>query len=184
MARQTVRSQKKVPAGSAKMPQTIVRRVMSQFTGSDVQEIDIIDLIKEDHKCLKDLIKIMKSDDATFAEKKAAFKRFVPIVTAHAKPEGATWYAVMKRDAKLKGEGLEGDVEHELVDQLCAELKRTTGKDLFMAKLKVLGEFLEHHIEEEEEDMLPDYKKNSTAAERAKLGAKYLKLRSAYLTQH
>lgn len=171
----------KIPEGSAKMPQTIATRVLSRFTGQDEQAVDIIDAIKEDHKPLKDLIKIMKDSEATFAQKKAAFAKFAPTLEAHAKPEEQTWYKDMKSDRELKVDGLEGDVEHQIADQLSAELKRTSNRDLFMAKVKVLAELVEHHIKEEENDMLPEFKKNSTAEERAELGAKYLKLREAYL---
>ena len=48
--------------------------------------------------------------------------------------------------------------------------------------MKVLAELLEHHIQEEETTMLPEFRQNSSAMERRELGAKYLKLRSAYLT--
>ena len=39
------------------------------------------------------------------------------------------------------------------------------------ARIKVLAELVEHHIKEEEEDILPDFKKNSEKAERLELGS-------------
>lgn len=135
---------------------------------------DIINLILQDHKPLKDLIEVMKDEDVEYAEKKAAFMQFAPKLVAHAKPEEKTWYVNMKEENDMKVEGLEGDVEHALADQLCEELKHTDDKDMFMAKVKVLAELVEHHIEEEEEDMLPDFKKQSTIEERVELGIKYL----------
>lgn len=144
-------------------------------------QTDIIDLIKRDHKPLKKLIKIMKSEDATVTQKKAAFKQFAPTLVAHAKPEERTWYVNMKNDDDMIVEGLEGDVEHGLADQLCNELKRTKDNDMFEAKVKVLAEMVEHHIEEEEEDMLPKFKRNSTKEERSILAEKYEKFREEYL---
>ena len=181
-AKPKARANSKIPMGSAELAETIARRLMSRVTGHATGEIDIIDAIKEDHKPLKELLKIMKGEKETFAQKKAAFEKFGPTLVAHAKPEEKTWYTDMKSTSDLKIEGLEGDIEHQIADQLCDELKRTTSRDVFMAKVKVLAELVEHHIKEEENEMLPDFKKNSTSDERYELGAKYLKLRAAYLT--
>lgn len=84
----------------------------------------------------------------------------------------------MKEDKETAIYGLEGDVEHGLADQLCEELKRERDEGMFMAKVKVLAELVEHHIEEEEEDMLPEYKKNSSKEEREELGQLYLQFQS------
>lgn len=141
---------------------------------------DIINLIMNDHMPLKECIEIMKDEDAELSEKRAAFEEFAPLLAAHAKPEEQTWYVVMKEDDELRVEGLEGDVEHALADQLCEEVKRTEDPELWEAKVKVLAELVEHHIEEEEEEMLPDYRKNSTAEERVELGLKYLEFKAAF----
>ncbi len=142
---------------------------------------DLVELILRDHKPIKALIKIMKSEDASLSQKKSAFAKFAPTLVAHAKPEEKTWYKRMKQEKDMKVEGLEGDVEHSLADQLCLELKRTKDKDMFQAKVKVLAELVEHHIEEEEEDMLPSFKMHSTQEERARLGEYYEKMRSEYI---
>ncbi|UYL07381.1 hemerythrin domain-containing protein [Bdellovibrio sp. SKB1291214] len=136
---------------------------------------DIVQLILNDHILLKQLIEIMKSDDADFRVKKAAFEKFAPALIAHAKPEEQTLYIKMKEEDHTV-EGLEGDVEHALADQLCEELKRTTDRDMFMAKVKVLAELVEHHIEEEEEEMLPEFKHDIPLEERVDLGMQYLQL--------
>lgn len=138
------------------------------------RDLDLIDLILADHKPLKNLIETLKDDEADFAEKKEAFEVFARLLKAHAYPEEQTWYLAMKEDDELIVDGLEGDVEHGLADQLCEELKREEDEDMFMAKVKVLAELVEHHIEEEEEDMLPEYRENSELSVRLELGAKYL----------
>lgn len=144
---------------------------------------DIVQIILKDHKPLKALIKIMKSERSKYAQKKAAFEEFAPTLIAHAKPEEQSWYIDMKSTDEQRVEGLEGDVEHGLADQLCEELKRTPDRDMFEAKVKVLAELVEHHIEEEEEEMLPKFKKDSTVDERVRLGEKYLKVQKAFLAE-
>ena len=144
---------------------------------------DIIQVILKDHKPLWASIKIMKDEKSTYAEKKKAFYKFAPALIAHAKPEEQTWYMQMKSEKDFVVDGLEGDVEHSLADQLCEELKRTSDREMFMAKVKVLAELVEHHLEEEEEDMLPEFRKDSTAEERIALGEKYLKIQAVFVAK-
>lgn len=134
---------------------------------------DIIDLIIQDHKALKKLIKTMKDPDAGFEDRKRAFDEFGPRLLAHAKPEERTWYVHMKDSDDLRLEGLEGDVEHSLAELMLESAKRTGDQDLWSAQVKVLAELVEHHIEEEEEDQLPRFRKHSDADERAVLGREY-----------
>lgn len=147
------------------------------------QNSDIIQIILKDHKPLKSLIKIMKTEKPDYSKKRAAFEIFSPALLAHAKPEEQTLYQDLKSDEDQRALGLEGEVEHELADQLCEELKRTTDQDLFMAKVKVLAELVEHHIKEEEKHMLPQFKKASNTKQRASLGENYMKLRRAFLAE-
>jgi hemerythrin superfamily protein len=155
------------------------KKVSSKKTNSKSQ--DIIQIILSDHKPLWAMIEIMKSEKASFSKKKATFEKFAPTLLAHAKPEEKTWYVAMKeKEHDMVVEGIEGDVEHSLADQLCNELKNTREENLFMAKVKVLAELVEHHLEEEEEELLPSFRKDSEIEERRELGAKYLSLQSAF----
>lgn len=145
------------------------------------QDSDIVSVILEDHKSLKELIKVMKDSEEFPQERVAAFEEFVPLLTAHAKPEEEILYAFLRKNEELKEEVCEGEVEHEIADQLVEEIKRTTDLDMKAAKVKVLAELVEHHIEEEEEDLLPDYRKQSESSERSKLGNDFLDLKLRYL---
>jgi hemerythrin-like domain-containing protein len=128
---------------------------------------DILKLILEDHKPLKKLIKV--------------FEEFAPLLIAHAKPEEQTLYVAMKEEDDMRVDGCEGDTEHAIADQLVGEIKAEKDADVWTAKAKVLAELVEHHIEEEEEEMFPEFKKKSDADERALLGAKYQELRQGLL---
>jgi hemerythrin-like domain-containing protein len=142
---------------------------------------DIVSLILEDHKPLKRLIKVMKNSEKSVEERFAAFEEFAPALIAHAKPEEEVLYVYMKQDEDLKEEGCEGEVEHTLADQLVEEIKRTRDEDMKAAKIKVLAELVEHHIEEEESDLLPDFKKETEKTIRSELGNKFLSLKLEYL---
>ncbi len=146
-------------------------------------ESDIINLIKEDHKPLKKLIRILKDSEKEIEERIEAYAEFAPLLVNHAKSEEQSLYVAMKQNSELREEGLEGDVEHGLADQLIEEIRRTEDDDLWSAKVKVLAELVEHHIQEEEDELLPDYRNNSDAADRVKVGQEFLRLKTLMMEQ-
>lgn len=160
-----------------------IQQTSSRSTGKLATPSDIIDVIMEDHKPLKELIKIMKDSDKDFSERKQAFEEFAPTLIAHAKPEEEILYTTMKSNKELREEGFEGDVEHAIADQLVEECKRTTDKDLLSARIKVLAEVVEHHIEEEEEELLPSFKSETDKNLRESLGEKFLTRKLDYLAK-
>lgn len=165
------------------MPQTEKSKSQDQKKATAIQlgKMDIVDVITEDHKPLKKLLKVLKDSDVEFSQRKLAFNEFALLLIAHSKPEEEILYKFMKQDEELREEAFEGDVEHGLTDQMVEEIKRTEDQDLCSARMKVLAELVEHHIEEEEEELLPDFKKHSESAERIKLGDQFLQLKVSYL---
>jgi len=60
------------------------------------------------------------------------------------------------RDAGLKDLLNEAEVEHAAAKQLISEIEKMRPSDrLFTAKVTVLGEYIRHHIEEEETKLFP-----------------------------
>lgn len=163
------------------MAKKALRKSKKKSSKAITQGGDIVELILRDHRKLKELYRTMKSDDSTLTQRRGAFKKFAPLLVAHAKAEEQTWYKNMQTEEDMNQEAIEGITEHVIADRLCKEVKRTQAKDAFTAKAKVLAEIIEHHITEEEEDMLPAYKHNSSIEQRAKLGEKYERLHEQYL---
>ena len=141
---------------------------------------DIIQIILQDHKPLKQLIKTLKDDEAEFSEKKPVFQEFAPLLLSHAEPEEQSLYMHMKEEEELRAEGFEGQTEHAIASQLIEDINQTSDEDEWMAKVKVLAEMVEHHIEEEEEQMFPDLKKQLDSEERIAIGEEYMRLRDDY----
>lgn len=155
---------------------------VSANQSKNLQDLDIINLIKEDHKPLKELIKVLKDSEKELDERQEAFAEFAPLLISHAKPEEQVLYMFMKNNGSdLREDGFEGDVEHQLADQMVEEIMRTEDEDLWSARVKVLAELVEHHIEEEEEDMLPEFESEVELAERAKLGDQFLEFKTRLL---
>jgi hemerythrin superfamily protein len=137
----------------------MVKRGVKDLQNYIKGDTDIISVIKEDHVPLKELIKVMKDDEQDLDERIKSFEEFVPLLLTHAKAEEKALYETMKTNAELRGFAYEGGTEHDLADQLCEEIKRSTNRDEIGAKIKVLAELVEHHVEEEENDIFPEVKK-------------------------
>lgn len=138
---------------------------------------EITALILEDHKPLKKHIKVLKDEEQSFGRRRKAFLQFAPLLTIHAKSEEQALYSRMKESDELRMEGLEGDTEHHIADALVREIQGIEDEDEWTAKSKVLAELVEHHIEEEEKEMLKSVRKELDLTERKEIGKDYLKLK-------
>ncbi len=161
----------------------MTKKMKSKKSQRPQESTDIVELILQDHIPIKEMIEVLKDEDKDLEEKMLVFEDFATTLVAHAKPEEQTLYLQMKENKALRIEGFEGEVEHTIADQLLEEIKRTDDDDEWCAKVKVLAEIVEHHIEDEEETLLPDYKSESERGERESLGAEYLELKSALEAQ-
>jgi hemerythrin-like domain-containing protein len=119
--------------------------------------VDALQLLKGDHEKVK---RMLEELDATTerAEKTRTetFERLKHDLTIHETIEEEFLYPALEEFAKTKDITLEAFEEHHVVDQIVAELEATAVSDeTWGAKLTVMKENLEHHIEEEEGEMFP-----------------------------
>ncbi|AXB79044.1 hemerythrin domain-containing protein [Novosphingobium sp. P6W] len=117
---------------------------------------DAIKLLKDDHKEVKAYFKQYESleDDA---EKQALADKICIALTVHAQIEEEIFYPAAR--AAIDDDDLldEAEVEHASAKQLIAEIQAMKAGDrLFDAKVTVLGEYIDHHVEEEEKEMFPE----------------------------
>jgi hemerythrin superfamily protein len=153
-------------------------RTRSKRAASDPR--DILSLIRQDHLPLKRLIKTMKDSDAEMEELRGAFEEFVPLLLMHAKPEERALYQRMKELDSLRAEGFEGSTEHHIADQLVGEIRTTVDADKWRARVKVLAELVEHHLEEEEEEVFKEVRKEFGLVERIQMGEDYQRIRDGF----
>lgn len=125
--------------------------------------MDAITLLKDDHKKVKALFREYESaGDRAHQTKKRIAQQVFAELEVHTAIEEEIFYPAVTSRADKEGKELvdEGIEEHHVVDVLIAELKQLSPEDdQYDAKFKVLTENVEHHIEEEEGEMLPDAKK-------------------------
>ena len=114
----------------------------------------ILDDLKADHRELKaQIATILKSADRR--ERTALFSHFQTFLTAHSRVEEKVLYRRLEKSEEGKDQALEGVVEHEVADRLVEDLSKSRNLegDKWTARCTVLKELLEHHIEEEEDQM-------------------------------
>jgi hemerythrin superfamily protein len=120
---------------------------------SETKQLDAIALLKEDHRTVEDLFTAFEK--ATGAGRKQALAQEICLeLTVHATIEEEIFYPACEGHVEedlLK----EAYVEHDGAKVLIAEIIRNTeaSDDFFDAKVKVLQEQIEHHVEEEEKRM-------------------------------
>jgi hemerythrin-like domain-containing protein len=148
------------------------------------QPVNIVDLILIDHVYLKECIKILKDEDADPREKIKFANGFMDALGKHSEAEKKILYATLEKVNDLHFDILEGEVEHGITDAKVKLLKPKFAKakvgdmkEELGAEIKVLAELVEHHIKEEESEMLPKVKRDIDSSILEKLGAQFMKLR-------
>lgn len=113
---------------------------------------DAIALLKSDHDEVKKLFKDFENASGERRKEKLA-REICRELTVHSKIEEEIFYPACK--GKIDEDLLkEGYVEHDAAKLMIAEIEAgEPGDDFFDAKVKVLKEEIEHHIEEEEKKM-------------------------------
>ncbi len=126
-------------------------------------QTDAIELLTADHRNVEKLFKAydkLVEDEGTYNEKESLAATICAELTMHTHIEEEIFYPAA-RDV-LDEEDLidEAIVEHASAKDLIAQLAdMAPDDDLYDAKIKVLSELIEHHVEEEEDEMFPKLKK-------------------------
>jgi hemerythrin superfamily protein len=109
----------------------------------------------EVHKLFKQYEKLVDTE-ADGSERQALAEEICAKLTAHATAEEEIFYPAA-REAGVESDLLdEAEVEHASAKDLIAQIRAMSPEDdLYDAKVTVLGEYIDHHVKEEEEEMFP-----------------------------
>jgi hemerythrin superfamily protein len=124
-------------------------------------EKDACDLLDADHKAVKKLFKayeeLMKSRGRTVAQKKMDLAHQIcNELTVHAQIEEEIFYPALRAAIKDTDMLAEAEVEHASAKDLIAQIEGAGAVDeMFDAKVTVLGEYIDHHVKEERNEMFP-----------------------------
>lgn len=114
--------------------------------------MDAFELLKKDHQKVADLFS--RTESAAGREKLRVFAQLKAELDLHAHIEETVLYPALENTKEAHEITLEAYEEHNVVKDLLAQLSSgATPEDEWDAKLKVLKENVEHHVEEEEGEM-------------------------------
>jgi hemerythrin superfamily protein len=124
---------------------------------------DAIKLLTADHEEVKALFKQFQKMKDGAAQKADIVEQICKALTVHAEIEEEIFYPAA-RDALAEKDGEdtldEAEVEHASIKSLVEQLQDADPDDeLYDAKVKVLCEYVTHHVKEEEGEMFPKIKK-------------------------
>ena len=112
-------------------------------------------LLMKDHKTVASLFEQVKATDKEERHLQL-FEQIKTELETHTHIEETIFYPTIRQYDELKDLVLEGLEEHKQVKTLIREIGNLVdGSEKLDAKLKVMGENVEHHVEEEENEMFP-----------------------------
>ena len=116
--------------------------------------MDAFQLLKEDHRKVEGLFSQLES--ARGKAKLELFKQIKTELELHTHIEEKIFYPALEEPEETHDLTLEAYEEHAVVKTLLKELSRArTANDEWEAQAKVLQENVEHHVEEEENELFP-----------------------------
>src|SRR5690349_8914313 len=125
--------------------------------------MDALALLKTDHKAVKALLKDFEQLRGRAGQKKqAVVTQICAALTVHAQIEEEVVYPVLKelRSQQIKDLVREAAEEHQVAKTLIGELATLSPADeQYEAKVTVLGEYVQHHVKEEEQELFPKTQK-------------------------
>jgi hemerythrin superfamily protein len=120
--------------------------------------MNAIQLLEAQHREAEEMFSGIEAANSS-REKQRLFNDLADFLAVHAAIEEIHFYPAVKakRTEEILLESLE---EHLGIKRVIADLLKTKASDeTFDAKMKVLQEQVDHHVEEEEDDLFPKVKK-------------------------
>jgi hemerythrin superfamily protein len=153
-------------------------KVVAAVTPSTTERLtNAIDLLKKDHDDVDALFKDYQSladGDGDSDDRRALSTQICGMLAVHAMIEEEIFYPAARKadvDADLLDEAA---IEHGSAKELIALIGAARASDpLYDARVKVLGEYIRHHVKEEESELFPACRKSDM--DMAEIGARLQK---------
>ena len=181
---------RKAPAKAAKkrIP-TAAKKPYPDNTGDNTKPPkanppDAVDLLTADHgaagKIFKQYQRLVDKGGSA-SEKKALADKVCDMLTVHTTIEEEIFYPAARAAGLDEDMMDEANIEHASAKELIAQIKSgKPGQDQYDAKVKVLGDYIDHHVIEEHTEMFPKCRRSKMDLVdlRARLGARKKELES------
>jgi len=131
---------------------------------------DATTLLRADHKRVSGLFADFEKARAT-SKKKELVAQICSELTVHAQVEEEIFYPAVKQALKDKELVPEATVEHATLKELIAQVEGLEPDgEMYDARIKVLSEYVKHHVKEEHTEMFP--KAKASRLDMAELGSR------------
>ncbi len=132
---------------------------VKRFDGRTVKQPEAIAFLMRQHRAVEDLFDEYE-DAEDDAEKGELTQKICLMLAVHAKIEEELLYPAAKEEIEEADLVDEAAVEHATAKDLIAQIETMhVGDALYDAKVKVLSEYIAHHVEEEESELFPQLKR-------------------------
>jgi hypothetical protein len=136
--------------------------------------MDAFELLKKDHEKVSGIFeKLEPTTERGVKTREELFAQLKQELEIHAQIEEQIFYPALKQAQETRDITLEAYEEHHVIKELLAELDELAKDDeTWGAKLTVLKENVEHHVEEEEGEMFKGARKVLSGEQIEELGAR------------
>jgi hemerythrin-like domain-containing protein len=132
--------------------------------------MNALELLREDHRKAHELFEQVKATESQ-KQHKQLFRKIKTELDTHAHIEEKVFYPTLKKYEEFKETVLEAIEEHLQMKTLLRAIDRLSeGNERFDAKLKVLIDDVEHHVEEEEGELFPKVERRFSSEQLEELG--------------
>jgi hemerythrin superfamily protein len=154
-ARKKSATRKQASAGK----KTAARKKTASRRSASTRTPDAIALLRADHQTVQDLFD--KYEKTRGEDRKGALaEQICKELTVHAQIEEEIFYPAAREAIREEDLIDEATVEHQSAKDLIAQIEGSSpGEDMFDAKVTVLGEYIRHHVKEEQNEIFPQVKK-------------------------
>jgi hemerythrin superfamily protein len=157
----TLNQEASMPTTAAKSTVTTSRAHAATDARKAPRQQDAVAMLREDHKKVSALFDEFEKARST-SRKKQIVATICHELTVHTALEEEIFYPAFKAAMKDKELVPEAQVEHQSVKDLIAQVQdQEPGGEDYDAKVKVMGEFVKHHVKEEQNEMFPQAKKST-----------------------
>ena len=139
--------------------------------------MDIFKEIKKEHDEFRKITdEINETTYRAIKTRETKFKKFFINITAHHESEEVVLVPKLKENKETREMGLEILEEHHVLERLLDELKNLPVDDeTWIIKFGVMKEIMEHHLEEEEEEISKEAHKQFDQETLDKMGEEFEK---------
>src|ERR1700754_1960409 len=136
--------------------------------------MNAFELLKEDHARVAAIFeKLEPTTERALKTRQELFAKLKNELDIHTEIEEQILYPVLKETEETRDITLEGIQEHHIVKVLLKEMEAMqVDSETWTAKLAVLKESVEHHVEEEESEMFPKARKALSKEKLDELGSR------------